>query len=54
MHLYFALIVFIALLPVLHVRPALAEGCHDGAKLPCAEGAVWDEVRQICAPKPSS
>lgn len=35
--------------------PALAEGCHgDKAKISCAEGATWDEAKQICAPKPSA
>ena len=35
--------------------PALAEGCHsDKVKMSCAEGAAWDEAKQMCAPKPSA
>ena len=34
--------------------PAMAEGCHDRVKMSCAEGATWDEVKQVCAPKPSA
>lgn len=33
---------------------ALAQGCHDEAKMSCAEGTAWDVDKQICAPKPSS
>jgi len=54
MHSYVAVIALVVLFPALHSRPALAEGCHDGAKQTCGEGAVWDELRQICTPKPSS
>lgn len=34
--------------------PAMAEGCHDRAKMSCAEGSVWDDEKQVCAPKPAA
>ncbi len=49
-----AFIVIFGFLPALTALPVLAEGCHDEVKMPCTQGAVWDELRQICAPKPSS
>jgi len=50
----FAFLVIFGFLPALIALPLLAEGCHDEVRQPCAAGAVWDEARQICAPKPSS
>lgn len=46
--------VVLALLLLLPSGLALAEGCHDDAKMSCAEGTTWDAEKATCVAKPSA